>query len=174
MKITRRRLASLVREAIDDVLIVEAIEFEYVKASPLMYSRGGGVRRLIVIDTDVTTPAKKGDTYFAPEWKTWSSKTRKPLKKPKLVDPGIDDPRVVGFMDFHPIDSDSWYIDYMKVRMDQRGRKLARMMVEKFYADNPNMKYVNWGRMMNPSVRHLFDDMKSRHPDISHSGYDFY
>ena len=151
----------------------EGVEFREVD-SPLQYSRAGNIKRLALCDSDVTEPARKHDTYFA-EIERWRrrSKTGRMLKK-KVLDeiiPGVADICVAGFLDYHTVGDDYWYIDYLKTRGDMRGKGYASQLVDEFF--NRHAKpgvTVHFGKMMRKEVGHIKDKMAKKYPDVSVGG----
>jgi hypothetical protein len=163
-------------------LLNEGVEFREVD-SPLEYGRSSNVKRIALCDSSVTEPAGKHDAYFAEieKWRKYTKGGRK-LKKPKLdeIIPGVSDVCIVGFLDYHEEAKleggvTFWYIDYMKTRGDKRGQGSARQLIEKFYdtISQPG-DYVNFGKMMQPQIGHLKDDMEKKHPEIKTKGAEYF
>ena len=171
----------LLREYIRE-LLNEGVEFREVD-SPLEYGRSSNVKRIALCDSSVTEPAGKSDAYFAEieKWRKYTKGGRK-LKKPKLdeIIPGVSDVCIVGFLDYHEEAKleggvTFWYIDYMKTRGDKRGQGSARQLIEKFYdtISQPG-DYVNFGKMMQPQIGHLKDDMEKKYPEIKTKGAEYF
>ena len=117
----------------------------------------------------------RGDAYFVEEEKWRLHSTRRPykrLKKPELeeVIPGVSDPCIVAFLDYHNIGGDSWYLDYIKTRSDKQGKGHARMLFEEFFRRHSTANTIHWGKMMQPHIGHLHEKMKKKYPDISQPG----
>jgi GNAT superfamily N-acetyltransferase len=165
-------------------LLNEGVEFRQVD-SPLEYGRSSNVKRIALCDSSVTEPAGKHDSYFAEieKWRKYTTgRTRRKLKKPVLdeIIPGVSDVCIVGFLDYHSegkVESGAtfWYIDYMKTRGDKRGQGSARQLVEKFYETVvKDGDYVNFGKMMQPQIGHLKDDMEEKYPEIKTKGAKYF
>jgi len=155
------------------------LEFRDAGRSPLPYNRSGigGVKRLVVCDPRVVDPPKKSDTYFATIERSvyFSPKTGKRYKNPrKETDPGVGDNCIVAFLDWHDEGYGTYYLDYVKVRQEFSGKKLARALIEYFYAHAKDAKRIRWGKMMQPQIGHLFQSMKDKYPNIGSSGHVFY
>jgi len=159
--------------------ITEAIEFRDAGPSPLTYYRGDNIQRLVLCDTTVTEPPGKYDKYFAhiERWRK-VSKGRKPrrLKRPVLdeIIPGVDDNCIVAFLDWSQIGPTTYYIHYVKSRQDKRGKGYARRIIEEFYRRHPDATHIDWGKMMQPSIGHLFQKMQQLFPDVVSTGHRFF
>ena len=172
---------NLLREYIRG-LLSEGVEFRQVD-SPLEYNRSSNVKRIALCDSSVTDPANKHDSYFAEieKWRRYTKGGRK-LKKPVLdeIIPGVSDVCIIGFLDYHQeakLESGVtfWYIDYMKTRGDKRGQGSARQLIEKFYDTIPQPgDYVDFGKMMQPQIGHLKDDMQAKYPEINTKGAKYF
>jgi len=149
------------------------MQFRKLK-SPLKYMRASNVQRLALCDTSVSEPPDKHDTYFAEieQWRTRGRGGRK-LKKPVLEEiiRGVDDNCIVGFLDYHKMGENYWYIDYLKTRQDKRGAGYARKLVEEFYKEfaKPGGT-IHWGKMMREEVGHLKDSMAKKYPEVDSIG----
>ena len=137
-----------------------------------VYSTSPTVFRLALIDPDVPPPAA-GMTYFAQTTRTTKyGATGRPLKKPRTtIVPGAA-PGTVAFLDYTPL-GDGFYINYITVRPDLRGRGAALRLATAFYAQiviPRGAVYVNWGKVMNEGAWAVMQKMKSAFPNISTSG----
>ena len=172
---------NLLREYIRQ-LLGEGIEFRQVD-SPLEYNRSSNVKRIALCDSSVSEPPGKHDSYFAEieKWRKYTKGGRK-LKKPVLdeIIPGVSDVCIIGFLDYHNEGTVSsgatfWYIDYMKTRGDKGGQGTARQLIEKFYETVAQAgDYVNFGKMMQPQIGHLKDDMEEKYPEIKTKGAKYF
>ena len=170
-------LRSYVRQILN-----EGVEFREVD-SPLEYNRSSNVKRIALCDSSVSEPPNKHDSYFAEieRWRKYTKGGRK-LKKPVLdeIIPGVSDVCIIGFLDYHQEAKleggvTFWYIDYMKTRGDKRGQGSARQLIEKFYTTIPKPgDYVNFGKMMQPQIGHLKDDMEEKYPEIKTKGAKYF
>lgn len=143
--------------------------------SPLAYHRSGDVRRLAVVDP-AAGPAPAGDHYFAEvSHKIYTGKSGRRLKHPRVeVTPGAAD-GTVAFLDYHECGPQGIYVDYMKTRQDYQRRGLARRLVDELIARYPDIKWVDFGKLMNPTAGKIFDEAKSRHGTaISFAGHRYY
>ncbi|MBC8227650.1 MAG: hypothetical protein H8E74_11065 [Gammaproteobacteria bacterium] len=164
------------------VQISEGIEFREVD-SPLEYGRSSNVKRIALCDSTVTEPAGKHDTYFSEieKWRKYTKGGRK-LKKPKLdeIIPGVSDVCIIGFLDYHQKAKleggvTFWYIDYIKTRGDKRAQGSARQLIEKFYETVAQAgDYVDFGKMMQPQIGHLKDDMEEKYLEIKTKGAKYF
>ena len=143
--------------------------------SPLEYPASNDVRRFALFSRDlVDVPFEANDTYFSETRTTRrTGPTGRPLKKPRVhVTPGAP-PGTVAFLDWHPIDSDAIYIDYMKVRRDRRGEGLGRRLVADFYAsvvEPGHARYVDWGKVMSEAAWKVYEEARRRYPNVHHHG----
>ena len=152
------------------IVLREGVEFREVD-SPLQYNRADNVKRLALCDAGVTEPPNKHDAYFA-EIERWRrrSKTGRMLKK-KVLDeiiPGVADICVAGFLDYHMVGDNYWYIDYLKTRGDMRGKGYASQLVDEFF--NRHVKpgtTIHFGKMMRKEIGHLKDKMAKKYPDVN-------
>lgn len=133
--------------------------------SPLDYSPTGypkgSVQRLALIDTDIADPERPEPYFQERRVQVSRSKTGRPLKKARtVVEPGAS-PGTVSFLDYavwgKPGEYQA-YINYMATRADQRGKGLARTVVDTFMqnAERSGVAHVNFGRIMNPAVWKLY------------------
>lgn len=145
------------------------------RATPLQYDRyGPGRRRLDLVSPDVDPPTKESGTYFAEgQRKIRTGKNGRTLKTPKIeVIPGAD-PHSVSFLDHHPMNENTTYIDYMKTRADMTGQGHARRLVETLYdrhsrraSETGQTQAVHWGKIMDPAAGKLHDEMAERYPHV--------
>lgn len=131
--------------------------------SPLEYHRSGDVRRLAVVDP-ASGPAPAGDYYFAAVPRNiYTGKNGRRLKRPRVeMTPGAAD-GTVAFLDYHEYGPHGIYIDYMKTRRDYQRRGLARRLVEDLIARHPGVKWVHFGKLMNPTMGKIFDETVAHH-----------
>lgn len=142
------------------------------QVSPLDYEPSGypkgAVKRLAVVDTDAPPPDKPYPYFVERErFVHRSPKTGRTYKKPRrVVEPGAGE-QTVAFLDYYvwgqPGDYQG-YINYMATRGDQRGRGLARELVQTFMrsAEQSGVTHVNFGRIMSPAVWKLYEDYRER------------
>ena len=147
--------------------------------SPLTYfgSKHHGKKRLVAIDLDAPDAAPGTEFYKTKEiWRRWSKRGGK-LKKPVLdeVIPGAP-PHAVAFLDWHYAGGPhSIYIDYLHVRDDQRGRKLARKLIQTLIDLNPQLTLLDFGKMMQEPIGHLMKSMREKYKgQIEVIGRDWY
>ena len=152
------------------IVLHEGVEFREVD-SPLTYNRAGNVKRLALCDAGVTEPPNKHDAYFA-EIQKWDryGRTGRRLKNPRKGEliPGVADVCIAGFLDYHALGENYWYIDYLKTRGDMRGKGYASRLVDEFF--NRYAKpgaTIHFGKMMRKEVGHLKDKMAKKYPDVS-------
>jgi len=163
--------------------------------SPLHYPRAGKILRLSLCDSDFVQPVypedyrvekRRGqprlDTYFVEEEEWRYRSDRRPykrLKKPVLenVIPGVSDPCIVAFLDYHSMDGSnvqdkggSWYLDYIRTRGGQQGKGHATMLIKEFFRRHPKANTIMWGKMMQPQIGHLRDKMQQKYPHIVQPG----
>lgn len=153
--------------------ILEDLEIKDAGWSPLSYN--WRARRLSIIDHDFGDPLKS-DMYFSKQehWRKRSSSGRL-LKKPVLDEtiPGAE-PGTIAFLDYHG-DNEILYLDYLKVRQDLRGKGYARKLIEELIRMNPDITVLQFGRMMQPQIGHLMQDLKIKHAGkIEVSGSKYY
>jgi GNAT superfamily N-acetyltransferase len=122
--------------------------------SPLVYDKSDRVYRIAIVDPNAPEP-KPYYTYFVPTYRKWSSRTGKPLKKPVLESQGAE-PGTVAFLDYHDIGDNGWFIDYIRVRDDYKGRGLARALVDAFYIEHADASIIMWGKILQPPAWKLF------------------
>jgi hypothetical protein len=60
------------------------------------------------------------------------------------------------------------------VRGDLRGKKYARALIDYFYSTHPKARYIDWGKMMQEEIGHLFKAMRDKYSKIGSHGKIFY
>mgnify|MGYP003636863348 FL=1 len=161
-------MTNLLRKYVREVL-TESVTYKELD-SPLPYRRAGNVKRLALCDSSVTEPPNQHDTYFA-EIQKWNryGKTGRTLKKKRKGEliPGVSLVCIAGFLDFHSVGENMYYLDYMKTRTDMRGKGYATQLVDEFFKRyaKPGMT-IHFGKMMRKEVGYLKDKMAKEHPDI--------
>lgn len=172
MRITESKLRRLIKEA----LLQEAAEFQDLK-SPLEYFRHPYVRRLSLVDPD-SPEFKKGDVYFAQTQKyDFYGPSGRKLKKPKVSPVPGAEPGTLAWLDYHwtSQDGEHLYIDFIKTRQDMRGMGYARQLVEELIKRHPQAEYIDFGKMMNPGIGKIYNDVKAKYADkINFNGYHDY
>jgi len=130
-------------------------------------------RRFSLCDSKVDPPAKR-EYLFTDEYRRWSDRTHKRLKKPVLESRGVTDPCDIAYIDYGGGGKDL-YIHLVITRSDQRGKGLATQLLKEFYKKKVSKgAAVRWGRIMNPASMALFEKMKKMRPDVVHMGGKFY
>ncbi len=168
----------LLRETVRQLLLNESIEFRMLN-SPLTYNRGSSIMRLALCDSTVSELPSQRDLYFK-EYQEIEryGKSGKRLKKPRkgTLNPGVSDPCIIGFLDYHEdytmsSGGTAWYIDYVKTRQDTRGTGTASKLFDHFY-DNIAVAgdSVSFGKMMRQEIGHLKDKMVEHYPEIKTIG----
>ncbi len=147
----------------------------YEEPSPLIYDRSPVVHRFAIFDPElVNVPFERGDSYFAETSRNeYYGKNGRRLKKPRVtVTPGSR-PGTIAWIDWHPWGGDWIYIDFIKVRADQRGGRFGSRVVEEFYRHVVPRGYhgVHWGKVLNPYAWQLKARMQTEHPEIHHAGH---
>lgn len=170
----QKKSEDTLREWVSEAL-KEAVEYRELD-SPLTYSRSSNVKRLALCDTEVDQPGGRRDRYFTEfqdmEYYGSSGRRLKRPRKGKIV-PGVSDVCVVGFLDFHKYGTGDdgapmWYIDYMKVRGDKQGQRVASKLMDEFFRRYATSgSYVHFGKMMRKEIGHLKDKMAAAHPDVT-------
>jgi GNAT superfamily N-acetyltransferase len=142
--------------------------------SPLDYTDigipKGAVVRVALIDTEAPTPDKPYRYFVEQTRLKHVSKTGALLKRPrKIVTPGAS-PGTVAFIDYQ-----AWrqagdagvYIQYMATRDDMRGKGFGRLLLDHFMetAAAQGVTYINFGKIMNQSMWHLFEKWHEAHRD---------
>ncbi|MDX1408561.1 MAG: GNAT family N-acetyltransferase [Saprospiraceae bacterium] len=108
--------------------------------SPLDYGGGGAVHRLYIEGSSI----ESSHMYFSEE------------------------PTLAAFIDVVPYGSNV-YIKYMSVRPEDRGKGLARQLVQAVYNSFPEYD-INWGEVHHPGAGHLYNDFRKRYPDRTWGG----
>lgn len=128
--------------------------------SPLDYP-GGTRTRLQVRDANAGAPGAR-DVYFAETHRTVKRGARgQPLKRPrKVVVPGAGED-VVGFIDFRT-PRNTVEIDYIAVREDQRGRGIARLLVDELYSRYHDVDWINFGDIVEPQILKLYQEKRDQ------------
>jgi hypothetical protein len=145
----------------------------YEEPSPLIYDRSGNVRRFAVWSPElVNVPFLPNDTYFAEiQKKTKYGKNGKLLKEPKIKIIQGARSGTVGWIDWHAYPN-GVYIDFMNIREDWRKSGFGQKLVEVFYEKViVGKESVHWGRIVSPYAWKIYQKMKSKYPQIYHSGH---
>lgn len=153
----------------------QVYEVRHLDRSPLSYHRSGEVQRLFFFDSTAPTPLDR-DVFFAETYrKIYYGKNNRRLKKPRIeVTPGAAT-GTVAFLDYHEYGDWGIYVDYMKTRLDYRGRGLARRLIDELVLANPTVKYLHFGRLLNPTIGKIYDDAEASYKGkisfIGHKDY---
>ena len=148
----------------------DGLEFEY-EPSP----RLTGAQRLVIRNPKATPPLRAhGSGLFVDRVRTWA-KSGKMLKKPVIEERGVSSPQDVGFIDFEEY-SDGVKIHLAAIRPDYRGRGLARRLLRKLHQDllGRGGNIVMWGRILNPTMYKIYEEMGKEFPDIHQMGSKFF
>ena len=156
-------------------LLANPPHVEDAGGSPLVYFgwKHHGKQRLVVIDEDEPDAAPGTEMYKRKEvWRTWSQRTGKRLKKP-VLDEVIEGapPHTMAFLDWHytgsrdPEGPTDLYIDYLHVRGDMRGKGHARRLIQALIDRHPNLRILDFGKMMRKEIGHLKDYFAEKYKD---------
>jgi|APSaa5957512535_1039671.scaffolds.fasta_scaffold33282_2 hypothetical protein len=143
------------------VLAEGQLTAQHVGPSPLKYTRGGRIERIVLRDSDAPPPHKH-DTYFAEKTKlNWYGVSGRRLKKgrPETI-PGSG-PMDVGFLDYHMMSATQVYVDYVKTRRDYTRMGVMSKLLDALFAVNPAATLFHFGKVMSPHVWRYMDKRKA-------------
>ena len=133
---------------------------------------GKGSHRLQFVDRGAD-PAEPNHYHFYRRERVKTRSKGKLLKRPRkiLEDPGADE-GVVGYVDYGKYGSQI-EIDLVVVRDDYRSRGIAKKLVAKLYG-TPGLKYMKFGRVLNPTAWKLYQWALKKYPKITTTGGKFF
>lgn len=135
---------------------------------------GQGESRVQLVDSAAPDALRANLHFFHREIVQRYGRGGRPLKRPKKVidDPGAD-PGVVAFADYNRYGT-TLSISLVIVRQDYRGKGLAKRLVNELYGGYPDVKVVQWGRVLNPTAWGLLEYAKEKYPEKTTVGKKFF
>lgn len=147
---------------------MDDLRVEHQGRSPLVYHKSNDVQRLALVSNSAGDPLPH-DTYFAETKGSAYGRGGRLLKRRVRV-PGAA-PGVVAYLDYTDYGDGYLYVHHMKTRKDYRERGFAWYLVESLLESRPDVRVLNFGKMLHAAIGKIHDAVERRYSSLSVLGH---